>query len=97
MQDATENCFYPEPVGEPVRLELNFTFPLEYVSELIVLGERMSSVAVDKFSVVAKKHLKWIIFLSSKRSTVSRYSSIGTVVYFSPTMIQLLTKTVLPF
>ena len=54
MQDATKNCRYPELVGEPLRLELNFTFPLEHVTELIVLGERMSSVAVDKFAVVGK-------------------------------------------
>ena len=52
MQDATENCHYPELVGEPLRLKLNFTFPLEHVTELIVLGERMSSIAVDKFRVV---------------------------------------------
>ena len=54
MQDATENCHYPELLGEPLRLELNFTNPLENVAELIVLGERMSSVAVDKFGVVGK-------------------------------------------
>ena len=54
MQDVTENCHYPELVGEPLRLELNFTFPLENVTELIVLGERLSSVAVDKFGVVGK-------------------------------------------
>ena len=54
MQDATENCHYPELVGEPLRLELNFTNPLENVTELIVLGERMSTVAVDKFGVVGK-------------------------------------------
>ena len=54
MQDATENCHYPELVGEPLRLELNFTFPLEHVTELILLGERMSSVAVDKFGGVGK-------------------------------------------
>ena len=53
MQDATENCRYPELVGEPLRLELNYTNPLENVTELIVLGERMS-VAVDKFGVVGK-------------------------------------------
>ena len=52
MQDATENCHYPELVGEPLRLELIFTFPLEHVTELLVLGERMSSVATDKFGVV---------------------------------------------
>ena len=54
MQDATENWHYPELVGEPLRLELNFTFPLEHVTEFIVLGERMSSIAVDKFGVVGK-------------------------------------------
>ena len=54
MQDATQNCHYPELVGEPLRLELNFTFLLQQVSELIVLGERMSSAAVDKFGVVGK-------------------------------------------
>ena len=65
MQDAIENCHYPELVGEQLRLELSFNFPLEHVTELIVLGERMSLVPVDKFDVVAKKHLKCIIFLSS--------------------------------
>ena len=54
MQDATENCHYPELVGEPLRLELNFTQPLEIVTELFALVERMSSVAVDKFGVVGK-------------------------------------------
>ena len=54
MQDATENCHYPELVGKPLRLELNFTYPLEHVNELILLGERLSSVAVDKFGVVRK-------------------------------------------
>ena len=54
MQDATEKFHYPELVGEPLRLELTFTNPLENVTELIVLGERMSSVAVDKFGVVGK-------------------------------------------
>ena len=54
MQEATENCHYPELVGEPLRLELNFTNPFENVAELIVLGERMSSVPVDKFRVVEK-------------------------------------------
>ena len=55
MQDATENCHCPELAGEPLRLELNFTFPLEHcITKLTVLGERMSSVAVDKFGVVGK-------------------------------------------
>ena len=54
MQDATENCQYPELVREPLRLELTFIFPSEHVTELNLLGERKSSVAVDKFGVVGK-------------------------------------------
>ena len=54
MHGATEKCHSQELVGEPLKLELNFTFPLEQVTELIVLGKRMSSVAVDKFGVVEK-------------------------------------------
>ena len=51
MRDATENCHYPEHVGKPLRRELNFTQPLENFTELILLGKRMPSVAVDKFGV----------------------------------------------
>ena len=36
MQHATENRHYPELDGKPLRLELNFTFPLEHVTELMV-------------------------------------------------------------
>ena len=54
MQDATEHFHYPELIGEPLRLELHFISPLENVREVIVLGERMSCVAVDKFGVVGK-------------------------------------------
>ena len=55
MQDATEHCHHPEFFGEPPRLELYFSSPLENVTEVSVLRERMSSVAVDKFGVVGKK------------------------------------------
>ena len=54
MQGATEHCHYPELIGEPLRLELYFSSPLENVTEVIVLGERMSCGAVDKFGVVGK-------------------------------------------
>ena len=54
MQDATENCHYPELAGESLRLELLSTYRLEDVTEVIVLGERMSSIAFDKFGVVGK-------------------------------------------
>ena len=54
MQDATEHCHYPELIGEPLRLEQYFSSPIENVTEVIVLGEPMSFVAVDKFGVVGK-------------------------------------------
>ena len=54
MQEATEHCHYPELVGEPLRLELCFSSPLVNVTEVIVMGELMSSVAVDKFGVLGK-------------------------------------------
>ena len=66
MQDATENYHYLEPVGEPLRLELNVTHPLENVTGLIVLGERMSSNAVEEFGVVGKNMYKRIILLCNK-------------------------------
>ena len=95
MQDATENCHNPKLVEEAVRLELNFPFPLEHVTEIIVLGERLSSVAVGKFGANREKYLKWIMFLCSKNSTVAHYSSIGTVVLFPLTMFQPLAMRLL--
>ena len=38
MQNVTENCHYPELVAESLRLELNFTFPLEHFTEFNILG-----------------------------------------------------------
>ena len=53
-QDATEHCHYRELIGEPLTLALYFSSPQENVTEVIAFGERMSSVAVDKFGVVGK-------------------------------------------
>ena len=54
IEDATEHCHYSELIGEHLRLELYFSSPLENVTEVIVLGERMFSVAFDKYGVVGK-------------------------------------------
>ena len=94
MQDATENFHYPELVGEPLRPELNFNQPLENVFELIVLGEQMSSVTVDKFGVVGKNVQKWIILLCNKLSIVSFCLNFGTSVHSPQTMFQLLIMTI---
>ena len=54
MQDTTEHCQYPELIGEPLRLELYFVSSVENVTEVFVLDELMSSVAIDKFGVLGK-------------------------------------------
>ena len=54
MQDATETFQHPELFVEPLSLELRFIFPLIHVTELNVLGEQRSSVAVVKVGVVGK-------------------------------------------
>ena len=54
LQDAAEQLQYPELKGESLRLEIFFQFPLEQVTEVIVLGERLSNVQIDKFRTVAK-------------------------------------------
>ena len=51
MQDSTENFHQRGLAGETLRLELNFTFPLEHVTDFFLLGKRKSSVAVDRFDV----------------------------------------------
>ena len=54
MLDAIEKCHCQDLVEEQLTLDLNITFPLEHVTELNILGERKSWVAVDKFGVVGK-------------------------------------------
>ena len=66
MQIAPGNSHYPELVGGPLRPELNFTFPLEDVTEMIVLEGRNSLAAVDEFSCCWNEYINWIKFLSNK-------------------------------
>ena len=54
VQDAIEHCHDPEMMKEQLSLALNFTFALEHFTDVIVLRERMSSVAVDKLGVVGE-------------------------------------------
>ena len=53
-QDAGENIHYPELSGESIRLEMFFDRSLRNVTEIIVLGERMSTVKIDQFGTNAK-------------------------------------------
>ena len=62
LQDAAERLHYPEFSGESLRLEMYFQFSLEQVTEVIVLGERLSNVQIDKFGIVVKKCLVFLSF-----------------------------------
>ena len=53
-QDTAENIRYPELVEEPLRLLLKLEVPLGCITELIVLGERISSDEVDNLGVAGK-------------------------------------------
>ena len=54
LQDAAEQLHYSELSGENLRLEMFFQFPLEKVTEAIVLGERLSNLQIDQLGTVAK-------------------------------------------
>ena len=54
LQDAAEQLHYPELSGGSLRLEKFFQFPLEQVTEVIVLEGRLSNVQIEKLGRVAK-------------------------------------------
>ena len=47
MQAATASCNSSEFSGKPLRLELIFTFLLNHVTEVCVLGQQLSLAEVD--------------------------------------------------
>ena len=55
LKDAGENIHYPELSGESIRLEMFIDRSLRNVTEIIVMGERMTTVKIDQFGTVAKK------------------------------------------
>ena len=54
LQDAAEQLLYPELSGESLRLEMFFQFPLEQLTEVIILGEILSNIQNDNFGTVAE-------------------------------------------
>ena len=53
-EEAGENIHFSELSCESVWLEMFFDRSLTNVTEIIVLGERMSSVKIDQFGTVVK-------------------------------------------
>ena len=54
LQDAGEKIHHPELSGESIRIEIFFDRPLRNMKEIIILGERMSTVEIYQFGTVAK-------------------------------------------
>ena len=71
LQDASEQLQYTELGGESLKLEMYFQFPLEQVTELIVLGERLSNVHIDKFGTIAKKIFNFLELSGSYKNFVT--------------------------
>ena len=55
MENATAIYHYLELAGESLRLEQKLIVPQAHVFDVIVKGERLSLVAVEKFVVVGRK------------------------------------------
>ena len=54
LLDAGENIHYPELSGESNQLEMFFDRLLRNLTEITVLGERMSTVRIDQFEMIAE-------------------------------------------
>ena len=54
LQDAGEKIHYTELSEESIRLKMFFDRSLRNVTEIIVLGQRMSTVKIDQFGDDAK-------------------------------------------
>ena len=95
MQDVTEHCHYPELIGEPLRLEVYFSSPLENVTEVIVLSERMSvCLLLQSTSLVLWERIFGMDNTSLNNFlTVYLCSSIGTWDHFPHTLFETFRMT----
>ena len=53
LQDAAEQLYYPELIGESLRLEMFFQFSLGASREVIVSEERISNIIINKLGTFA--------------------------------------------
>ena len=67
LQNSIEMSQTPILAEDPQRLELNFSIPLEHKTELILLGERMFSIAIVK-SGILKDYKEWTKVFPRKKT-----------------------------
>ena len=53
LKDAAEQLHYPGIREEKLRFEMFFPFPVEQVTEMLVLGERQTNFQIGKLGAVA--------------------------------------------
>lgn len=53
-QEANVQMFFPEVLAAPLRLELYFSEPIFSPLEILILGERLSTITVDRHRAVEK-------------------------------------------
>ena len=70
LQESAEHLHYPELSGESLRLEMFFQFPLEQVTEVIVLGERLSNVQI--FHLKLQYHTFYFFVLDINQLTFAK-------------------------
>ncbi len=92
MQDATEHCHYPELIGEPLRLELNFS-SLQKMSQKSLYWVNVCLVLQSTSLVLWEESVRWITLPLSKLLTVYLCSSIGTWDGFPQTFFQTFRMT----
>ena len=53
-QEANVQIYYPDVVAASLRLELKFTTPITAATEVVIFGERISTIFIDKNGSVVK-------------------------------------------
>ena len=53
-QEANVQIYYPDVVAANLRLELKFTTPITAATEVVIFGERISTIFIDKNGSVVK-------------------------------------------
>ena len=70
LQGVAEQLHYPELSGESLRLEMLFQFPLEQVTVVIVLGESLSNIKIEKLKKQSLKMFDFFEFPGSYKNIV---------------------------
>ena len=83
LQVAAEQLHYSELCGENLSLQMFFQFPLEQVTELVVLREGLLNVQIDNFRTVARM-FSFFEFSGSYQNVVTLFMFLYYLLFFRP-------------